>query len=250
MAPERSLVYTAEGAERHDHEASIPWKFAFLDPRPSSARQRRRDRFADAGCARRSGGRHALHGPAPGEMQRLVEAGYRMIRTDLQWGSVERQPGRYDFAAYDRLMVHLKQAKVRPMFILDYGNRLYDHGQSPRSDPARAAFARFGAAAARHFRGQGVVWEIWNEPNIEQFWKPKARCTSLCPAGDRDGPRRSRSRSRRRDPGPGLVRAPLDVSRYHLRRGPARAYRCRLGAPLSRIGLPKRPAPIMDGCEP
>ena len=52
------------------------------------------------------------------------------------------------------------------MFILDYGNRLYDHGQAPRSDSARAAFARFAAAAARHFRGQGVIWEIWNEPNI------------------------------------------------------------------------------------
>ena len=111
--------------------------------------------------------------PSPGEMQRLAEAGYRMIRTDLGWGGIERQPGRYDFAAYDRLMAHLKRAGVRPMFILDYGNRLYDHGQSPRSEAARAAFARFATAAASHFRGQGVVWEIWNEPNIQQFWKPQ-----------------------------------------------------------------------------
>ena len=88
-------------------------------------------------------------------------------------GGIERAPGRYDFAAYDRLRDHLARAGVRPMFILDYGNRLYDHGQSPRSDSARAAFARFAAAAARHFRGQGVIWEIWNEPNIEQFWKPE-----------------------------------------------------------------------------
>ncbi len=112
--------------------------------------------------------------PAPGEMKRLAEAGYRMIRTDLEWGGIERSPGRYNFAAYDRLMVHLAEAGVRPMFILDYGNRLYDHGQSPRSDTARAAFARFAAAAARHFRGQGVIWEIWNEPNLTQFWKPEA----------------------------------------------------------------------------
>jgi polysaccharide biosynthesis protein PslG len=70
-------------------------------------------------------------------------------------------------------MDHLARAGVRPMFILDYGNRLYDHGQSPRSDSARAAFARLAAAAARHFRGQGVIWEIWNEPNIAQFWKPE-----------------------------------------------------------------------------
>jgi len=72
-------------------------------------------------------------------------------------GGIERAPGRYDFAAYDRLKDHLARAGVRPMFILDYGNRLYDHGQSPRSDSARAAFARFATAAARHFRGQGVI---------------------------------------------------------------------------------------------
>jgi hypothetical protein len=41
--------------------------------------------------------------PAPGEMRRLAEAGYRMIRTDLEWGGIERAPGHYDFAAYDRL---------------------------------------------------------------------------------------------------------------------------------------------------
>ena len=111
--------------------------------------------------------------PAPGEMQRLSEAGYRMIRTDLGWGGVEGQPGHYDFAPFDRLMAHLKPAGVRPMFIFDYGNRLYDNGQSPRSVAARAAFARYAAAAASHFRRQGVVWEIWNEPNIQQFWKPE-----------------------------------------------------------------------------
>lgn len=111
--------------------------------------------------------------PAPREMERLAEAGYRMIRTDLEWEGIERAPGRFDFAAYDRLKDHLARAGVRPMFILDYGNRLYGHGQAPRSDSARAAFARFAAAATRHFRGQGVIWEIWNEPNLEQFWKPE-----------------------------------------------------------------------------
>ncbi len=111
--------------------------------------------------------------PAPGEMERMAEAGWAMIRTDLIWQAVERTPGHYDFAAYDRLQAQLKHAGIRPMFILDYGNRLYDGGRSPHTAQARAAFARFAAAAAAHFRGQGVVWEIWNEPNIVQFWKPE-----------------------------------------------------------------------------
>ena len=111
--------------------------------------------------------------PGPGEMDRFVEAGYRFVRMDFAWGAVERQAGRYEFGAYDRLLGHLEPAGARPIFILDYGNRLYDQGSSPRSDSARAAFARFAAAAARHFHSQGVIWEIWNEPNIQQFWKPR-----------------------------------------------------------------------------
>ena len=35
-----------------------------------------------------------------------------------------------------------------------------------------AAFARWAAAAAVHFRGRHVVWEIYNEPNGD-FWRPK-----------------------------------------------------------------------------
>jgi hypothetical protein len=110
--------------------------------------------------------------PAAGEMERFAEAGYRLARMDLSWGAVERTPGDYNFAAYDRLVAHLARAGARPLFILDYGNRLYDGGRSPYTEAGRAAFARYAAAAAAHFRGKGVLWEIWNEPNLAQFWKP------------------------------------------------------------------------------
>jgi hypothetical protein len=110
--------------------------------------------------------------PGPEEMDRFSEAGFGLIRMDLGWEFIERSPGRYDFSAHDRLLGHLEKAGARAIFILDYGNRLYDRGQAPRSKAARAAFTRFAAAAARHFQGRGVIWEIWNEPNIEQFWKP------------------------------------------------------------------------------
>jgi hypothetical protein len=110
--------------------------------------------------------------PQPGEMARFREAGYRWARMDLFWGAVERKRGVYDFSTYDRLYVHLEKSGVRPLFILDYGNDLYQKG-APTTPEARAAFARFAAAAARHFAKKPVVWEIWNEPNLGQFWQPK-----------------------------------------------------------------------------
>ncbi|HEY2588549.1 MAG TPA: cellulase family glycosylhydrolase, partial [Tepidisphaeraceae bacterium] len=110
--------------------------------------------------------------PRPGEMKMLAEAGFTWVRMDFNWGATERKQGEYDFAAYDRLLSALDEYHIHPIFILDYSNRNYDDDQSPHTDEGRAAFARWAAAAATHFKGRGVIWEMYNEPNIG-FWKPK-----------------------------------------------------------------------------
>lgn len=110
--------------------------------------------------------------PRPGEMEMLADAGFRIVRMDLSWGATEREKGKYDFSAFDRLMTALDAHKIRALLILDYSNRHYDNGLSPSSDEGRKAFARWAVAAAQHFRGRGILWEMYNEPNIS-FWKPK-----------------------------------------------------------------------------
>lgn len=110
--------------------------------------------------------------PAPGEMKELAATGVHWIRMDFSWAATERAKGRYDFSAYDRLLVTLDPYHIRPILIFDYGNKLYDHGLAPYTDGGRQAFARWVAAAVRHFQGRGIVWEMWNEPN-GYFWKPK-----------------------------------------------------------------------------
>ncbi len=111
--------------------------------------------------------------PQPGELKLISEAGLRWVRMDLKWDETEKQLGQYDFAAYDRLMTALAPFKIRPLFILDYGNPLYDNGAPPRTEAARLAFARWAVAAAQHFSGRNALWEIYNEPNHSLFWPPK-----------------------------------------------------------------------------
>ncbi|MDH7601001.1 MAG: cellulase family glycosylhydrolase [Armatimonadota bacterium] len=106
------------------------------------------------------------------QVEQIAQAGFRFIRMDFHWHVVEKERGTYDFTAYDELVDSLAARGIRPLFILDYGNPLYDRGLAPRTEEARKAFANFAAAAARHFRGRGVIWEIWNEPNLAQFWRP------------------------------------------------------------------------------
>jgi hypothetical protein len=111
--------------------------------------------------------------PKPGELEMIAAAGFRWIRMDFAWGATERKLGEYDFAAYDRLVAALEKNGLRAVFILDYGNPLYDSGLSPHTDEGRAAFAKWTAAAVKRYAGKGYLWEMWNEPNIAQFWKPK-----------------------------------------------------------------------------
>jgi len=109
--------------------------------------------------------------PRSGEMEMLGAGGFTWVRMDFKWAATETQKGKYDFSAYDRLMKALDSQHLRPLFILDYGNKLYDDGLSPHTDEGRAAFARWAAAAVTHFKGKDILWEMWNEPNIS-FWKP------------------------------------------------------------------------------
>lgn len=110
--------------------------------------------------------------PRPGEMEMLASAGFRWVRMDFTWQATERKRGEYDFRPYERLLKALDAHGIRALLILDYGNPLYDQGLAPKSEEGRRAFARWAAAAARRFRNRGILWEMWNEPNIF-FWKPK-----------------------------------------------------------------------------
>ncbi len=109
---------------------------------------------------------------APDEVDLLAATGFRIVRMDFAWGGVERQVGTYDFSAYDRLVADMDARGVRILFILDYGHPVHTKGNGPATDAERAAFVAFARAGARHFKSRKILWEVWNEPNIPQFWKP------------------------------------------------------------------------------
>lgn len=112
------------------------------------------------------------------ELDYLAAAGFRWVRMDMFWHVIERESGSYGFSEYDVLVNAMSQRGIRIVFILDYGNPLYDHGFPPTSPGGQNAYARFAAAAARHYRGDGIVWELWNEPNLDHFWTPEANATA------------------------------------------------------------------------
>ena len=116
---------------------------------------------------------HFYEGAAQ-DWQMIKEAGLGIVRMDVSWGSCEKKKGEYDFSHYDALIDKLSKDHIKLLFILDYGNPLYDEGKAPYTDEGRAAFARFAAALAQRYADKEIIWELWNEPNLDKFWKPRA----------------------------------------------------------------------------
>jgi hypothetical protein len=106
------------------------------------------------------------------DLDMIQAAGFKFIRMDFTWSAIEKTKGAYDFKGYDILTDALARRGIRALYILDYSNALYETEQSVRTEAGRRAFASFAAAAAKRYRGRGILWELWNEPNIE-FWKPQ-----------------------------------------------------------------------------
>lgn len=121
------------------------------------------------------------------DLDMIAAAGFKFIRMDFKWNSTERERGVYDWSGYDELTSNLEKRGLSALYILDYSNPLYEetvesvnpiNGKvrqtvaSPQHPESVEAFARWSAAAAEHYRGKNIIWEIWNEPNIF-FWSPK-----------------------------------------------------------------------------
>jgi len=112
----------------------------------------------------------------------LAELGVKWARCQTGWNRCETTPGEYDFAWLDAVVDSLLKIGIRPWFNLGYGNKLYTPekpddmsvGWAPVFDEkAKAAWLRFVGKLAEHFADRVGHWEIWNEPNISAFWKPR-----------------------------------------------------------------------------
>ncbi len=121
------------------------------------------------------------------DLDMIAAAGFKYVRMDFDWQSIEQTKGVYTWDAYDELTSNLEKRGLGAIYILDYSNPFYEDlvtpenplpwetqktPASPQHKESIDAYARWSAAAALHYKGKNIVWDIWNEPNIN-FWKPK-----------------------------------------------------------------------------
>lgn len=120
-----------------------------------------------------------IHAVDPATLDVAKKIGASFIRLDMHWDAVE-QHGAYDFSFDDNVLANLQARGLSALWILDYGHP--DHGgkYTVKTDDDMRAYARFAAAAASHYKGRNVRFEIWNEEDAPRStWEDPSRYAKL-----------------------------------------------------------------------
>lgn len=109
----------------------------------------------------------------------LEDASVRWAREEFEWKRVEPRKGYFDWAKFDQA-VAISQARNIDMI----GKLVYSApwaSSAPAGTPAadaqyyppadNADFAAYAAATVARYKDRVRVWEVWNEPNTEYYWR-------------------------------------------------------------------------------
>lgn len=96
----------------------------------------------------------------------VARAGIGQVRDELYWQEVEKSPGQIALPdRYRQYLEALDANHLKLLLVLSFGNKLYDDGQTPYSDQAQAAFARYARTLVTDLRPRLSGVEVWNEIN-------------------------------------------------------------------------------------
>ncbi|MGN7970584.1 FlgD immunoglobulin-like domain containing protein [Microbacterium sp. 22296] len=120
---------------------------------------------------------------APAEADRqaalLEDASVRWAREEFEWKRVEPRKGYFDWAKFDQAVAISRARNVDMIGKLVYSAPWAS--SAPAGTPAAEAqyyppadnadFAAYAAATVARYKDRVRVWEVWNEPNTEYYWR-------------------------------------------------------------------------------
>ena len=110
------------------------------------------------------------------QLEQMKSMGMNTVRVDANWSGGEPSQGNFDWSTLDTIMASVHQVGMTADLIIDgcppWAAAAGASGQfaQPASPAQFAAWA--GAVAARYGSLGADYFEVWNEPNISEFWSP------------------------------------------------------------------------------
>ncbi|MCF7992567.1 MAG: cellulase family glycosylhydrolase [Thiohalocapsa sp.] len=97
------------------------------------------------------------------------QAGIQWVRTDFVLSFVESPSDQFDFSKPDRVVRTLDEADIGILGLLHDAPGLGAKREKDEEDLDR--WLAFVEQTVERYKGRVGAWEIWNEPNLDQFWK-------------------------------------------------------------------------------
>lgn len=115
-------------------------------------------------------------------LNRVAGSGATWIRLDMAWCSIEETQGQFDWSYTDSAVAAAATRNIQvlglPTCTPAWAANGGDWTTGASSPGQQAGYVAFIDALAQRYKGKISAWEMWNEPNLDQFWSPKPSATS------------------------------------------------------------------------
>jgi hypothetical protein len=105
-------------------------------------------------------------------LEKIRAVNFAWVRQTFPWAKIEPERGKFDWAAWDRIVNALGETKV--IAVLDTSpawSQTHPPSAQPNNPPLNPAdFARFAAEFARRYGDRVDYYQIWDEPNLGDRW--------------------------------------------------------------------------------
>ncbi|MHB0997601.1 MAG: endo-1,4-beta-xylanase [Armatimonadota bacterium] len=100
------------------------------------------------------------------------DLGITQIRSSVEWQTIQPRRGEWDFSKMDRIVALAKKYDMKILGVLAYNTPWNTNipGNTKTKPVDMKAWAEFVKRMAERYRNDITWWEVWNEPNIPDFF--------------------------------------------------------------------------------